>query len=149
MSQKYQFTTWAAITLMTAMSVTGCGGGPSNTTTYDQSPRYQQQVPQQKKGLSAGRKMILVAGAAALYYMLKKNQEQRQQGQSVPQYYLSKNGGVYYRDANKGVHWVKPPSGGISVPESEAQTYNIQQFQGYQGRNDGKGLAGLNPTNFY
>lgn len=99
--------------------------------------------------MSTGKKVALLAGAAALYYLLKKNQDQRGQGVAVPQYYLSKNGRVYYRDKSGGVHWVEAPAAGLQVPEAEAQAYKLDGFQGYNGRNSGRGLAGLNPSMFH
>jgi hypothetical protein len=95
--------------------------------------------------MSNGQKVVLLAGAAALYYMYKKNQEARQAGNtSEPQYYLSKNGRVYYREKGGRVHWVTPPAGGVQVPATEASQY--EQYQGYQGRDTGRNLAGLTTT---
>lgn len=87
--------------------------------------------------MSTGKKVMLLAGAAALYYMYKKNQEKKAQGQlqGQPQYYLSKNGRVYYRDQNNQAHWVTPPAQGFQVPYDEAQQYS--QFQGYNGQSTG------------
>lgn len=104
---------------------------------------------QQQKGMTAGRKLAWLAGSAALYYMLKRNEHQRAQGVAVPKYYLSSNGQVYYRDASGTVHWVSPPAGGIQVPQSVAQEYNLHQFQGYDGQQQGRSLAGSNPSQPY
>lgn len=91
----------------------------------------------QRRGMSGGQKMMLLAGAAALYYMYKKNQEKKAAGQlnGQPQYYLSKNGRVYYRDNTGRAVWVTPPSQGIQVPYDEAQQYS--QFQGYNNQTTG------------
>jgi hypothetical protein len=96
----------------------------------------------QKRGLNNVQKgAIVLAGAAALYYLY--NQHKHAQGQSGPhgQYYLSKNGRVYYRDANHQAHWVTPPPNGIQVPASEAQQY--QEYQGYDNRPTGRDLTSL------
>jgi hypothetical protein len=92
--------------------------------------------------MSTGQKVILLAGAAALYYMYQKNQQAHAKGNTgEPQYYLSKNGRVYYREAGGRVHWVTPPKEGIMVPSEEANQY--QQFEGYQGQASGRDLAGI------
>jgi hypothetical protein len=95
-----------------------------------------QQAPRQ--GMSTGKKVALLAGAAALYYMYRKNQEKKQAGQlnGQPQYYLSKNGRVYYRNNTGQAVWVTPPAQGIQVPYDEAQQYS--QFQGYNNQRTGE-----------
>jgi|GEM_PF-259099 len=99
--------------------------------------------PQQNRGMSTGKKVALLAGAAALYYMYRKNQQKKQAGQlnGEPQYYLSRNGRVYYRDQSGRAHWVSPPQGGIQVPAAEA--YQYREFQGYNGQSTGRDLMGL------
>lgn len=147
----------AASAVLVAPIVAGCGSGggnQSNLPPIDNSramrmdPRmnspmggYPQQ--QQQRGMSTGKKVALLAGAAALYYMYRKNQEKKQQGQlnGQPQYYLSRNGRVYYRDQNGRAVWVTPPRGGIQVPAEEA--YRYRDFQGYEGRSDGRTLQDL------
>ncbi len=109
------------------------GGSVSNTSGATQ--------PQRKQGLSNIQKgAITLAGAAALYYLYKQHQKSQGQGANG-QYYLSKNGRVYYRDAQHRAHFVTPPPSGIQVPASEAQQYS--QFQGYNGRTSGRDLTGL------
>ncbi|MGH2416533.1 MAG: hypothetical protein ACRDEA_23125, partial [Microcystaceae cyanobacterium] len=96
-----------------------------------------------KRGLTTGQKVaITLVGAAALYYLY--NQRKNAEGKG-PQgkYYLSKNGRVYYRDAQNRAHWVTPPSEGIRVPQSEAQQY--QDFKGYNGRTTGRDLTDIVP----
>lgn len=93
------------------------------------------------EGMSTGTKVVLLAGAAAAYYLYKKHQTASATSGPDGQYYLSKNGRVYYRDADHRAHWVTPPPDGIRVPESEANDY--RQFQGYNGRSEGRDLAGL------
>jgi hypothetical protein len=94
-------------------------------------------VTQQRTGLGMGTKVVLLAGAAALYYLYKQHQSSQTQGPNG-QYYLSKNGRVYYRDSEHRAHWVTPPQNGIQVPENEAQNY--RNFQGYNGSSTGQTL---------
>lgn len=128
--------------------LSSCGGGARNASTpppvddsvgrtvSDRTPNQ----PEAKKGLGTGQKVALLAGAAALYYVYNKHKNASQEG-AEGKYYLSKNGRVYYRDAEKRAHWVTPPKEGIRVPESEAQKY--QQFQGYNGSTTGRDLTGI------
>lgn len=132
-----------ACALLIAPVVAGCGNGNSGASLppVDDSSRPQQytQAPQQHQGMSTGKKVMLLAGAAALYYMYKKNQQKRAQGDtSQPQYYLSQNGRVYYRDKSGQAHWVTAPSQGIQVPQEEAQQYS--GFQGYNNQPTGRTL---------
>lgn len=138
-------------TLLTLPLFTGCGSSQSTAppppvddtrggTVYNPPPANQ---PQAKKGLSTGQKVALLAGAAALYYLYNKNKNKKGQG-AEGQYYLSKNGRVYYRDAQHRAHWVTPPQGGIQVPEAEARQY--RDFQGYNNRPTGRDLTDLQPA---
>lgn len=97
-------------------------------------------LPQLDKELTNKQKLVLLGGAAALYYLYQRHQNAQGQGKNG-QYYLSKNGRVYYRDAQHRAHYVTPPAGGIQVPQSEAQQY--RDFQGYNGRATGRDLSGL------
>ena len=109
----------------------------SRTSSYN--PNQQQQ--QTRSGLSGGQKIgITLAGAAALYYLYNKNKNAKGQG-AEGQYYLSKNGRVYYRDSENRAHWVTPPTQGIRVSEEEARQY--QEYQGYNNRSTGRDLSGL------
>ncbi|CAD0232248.1 hypothetical protein [Planktothrix agardhii] len=92
------------------------------------------QQPQAKQGFSNGQKVAVLVGAAALYYIYNQHKDRTEQG-SQGQYYLSKNGRVYYRDAEGRAHWVTPPAEGIQVPEEQAKPY--QDFEGYNGRSTG------------
>ena len=92
-------------------------------------------------GMSTQKKVVLLAGAAALYYLYKHHQNAAAKAGPESQYYLSKNGRVYYRDADHRAHWVTPPSEGISVPEAEANEY--RGFQGYDRSASGRDLVGL------
>ena len=92
-------------------------------------------------GISTTAKVAVLAGAAALYYMYKHHQTAGAETGENSQYYLSKNGRVYYRDAEHRAHWVTPPPQGIQVPEAEAAAY--QGFQGYNNNASGRDLSGL------
>ncbi len=97
---------------------------------------------QKKPGLSNGQKaLVTLAGAAALYYLY--NQHKNAQAKAGPnsQYYLSKNGRVYYRDEQHRAHWVTPPSNGIQVPAEQADRY--REFEGYNNRPNGRDLSSL------
>lgn len=97
-------------------------------------------VPQAREGMSGKQKLVILAGAAALYYLYKKSQNAKAQYGPESQYYLSKNGRIYYRDAEGRAHWVTPPTEGITVPESEAAAY--RDFQGYNHSSTGMDLQG-------
>lgn len=137
-----------ATCVLVSQSLVGCGSSntpnTSNLPAIDDSSRYssKQPVAQPRQGMSNGKKVALLVGAAALYYMYNKNQQAKRNGNtSQPQYYMSKNGRVYYREKGGRVHWVTPPSEGIQVPIAEASQY--QNFQGYEGRTNGRDLAGI------
>ncbi|AFZ12509.1 hypothetical protein Cri9333_1619 [Crinalium epipsammum PCC 9333] len=136
---------WLLSALMTLPLLTSCGGGSNTPPPVDDTrggtrtaPNSRQ--PQAKKGLSTTQKVAILGGAAALFYLYNKNKNKKGEG-AQGQYYLSKNGRVYYRDEQKRVHWVTPPSGGIKVPEQEAAQY--RDFKGYNNRSDGRDLRGL------
>lgn len=96
---------------------------------------------EENTGMSTKKKVVLLAGAAALYYLYKKHQNADSKEGPDGQYYLSKNGRVYYRDAEHRAHWVTPPAEGISVPASEAAQF--AEFEGYERRPTGRDLSGL------
>ena len=117
---------WISLFLASVMIFTlaGCSsGGPDPASNYGggtmggASPAQQ---PQQ--GMSTKTKVALLVGAAALAYMYNKNKNNKGRGPQG-QYYRSKNGRVYYRDAQGKAIWVTPPQGGIRVPANEAQRY--------------------------
>lgn len=131
--------------------LSSCGGGSRTAAPPPVDDTIGRQVsntnpanqPQAKKGLSTGQKVAILAGAAALYYLY--NQHKNAQGEGAQgKYYLSKNGRVYYRDAQHRAHWVTPPPEGIQVPESQAQQY--RDFQGYNGRSTGRDLSDIAPV---
>jgi hypothetical protein len=124
----------------------GCSGGATNQANsppIDDSrnggrPAAAAPAPA-ATGMSTTKKVVLLAGAAALYYMYEHHKTAEA---GKPQYYLSKNGRVYYRDpATHQAHWVTPPPQGISVPAADAQKYS--DFQGYENKPNGKTLAGV------
>ncbi|RYG31550.1 hypothetical protein EON81_22640 [bacterium] len=143
----------AACTVLVAPVMVACGGPAQNTSGANLPPidasqgsRAQnfpaQNNNNQNRGMGTGTKVAILAGAAALYYMYNKNKQKRAQGDtSQPQYYLSKNGRVYYRNNTGQAVWVTPPQAGIQVPYQEAQQYS--GFQGYDNRQDGRSLADL------
>lgn len=128
--------------------LSSCGGGSKTATPppvddtigRTVSDRNTTNQPEAKKGMGTGQKVALLAGAAALYYMYNQHQNASKEG-AQGKYYLSKNGRVYYRDAENRAHWVTPPAEGIRVPESEAQQY--RQFQGYNRSSTGRDLTGI------
>jgi len=96
---------------------------------------------QPRTGMSSREKLVILGGAAALYYLYRRHQHAAGEVGAQGQYYLSKNGRVYYRDAEHRAHWVTPPAGGIAVPAEEAAAY--EGFQGYQNRPTGRDLSDL------
>lgn len=129
-----------AASLTLPMFLAGCGSPAPPPQAPMQSNR-----PAANAGMNTRQKLTLLAGAAALYYMYnryKKQNEAKLQGQNV-QYYLSKNGRVYYRDPRnpRNVVWVTPPpqqAQTFQVPADEASQY--QQFQGYDNASSGREL---------
>ena len=140
-----------ACSLLPPIFLSGCGGKSNDaaisspvddtrggTITPPASPATA--PPAQHTGLSTKQKVVLLVGAAALYYMYKKHKDAQNQNTTV-QYYLSKNGRVYYRDQQHVAHWVTPPTEGLQVPEEEAQGY--KDFQGYNKQTTGRDLVGI------
>jgi hypothetical protein len=101
-------------------------------------------VPIVTTEVAARQKTVLLSGAAALYYMYKKKRDAHNRPTNA-QYYLSKNGRIYYRaPRNPGqVIWVTPPRQGFRIPANEALEY--KGMQGYNGSNTGRDLKGLVP----
>ncbi len=91
--------------------------------------------------MSTKSKVVVLAGAAALYYLYKHHKTAAATQGEEGQYYLSKNGRVYYRDAEHRAHWVTAPAAGIEVPANEAAEF--EQFQGYDNRSTGRDLRDL------
>src|SRR6476659_2565274 len=103
-----------------SLPLVGCRGsersaGPAGP--YDTRPAA---MPPQRRGMTTGQKVAILAGAAALYYLYNKHKNAQGEGASG-RYYRSKNGRIYYRDAQGRATWVTPPAGGIQVPADEAR----------------------------
>ena len=82
--------------------------------------------------MSTRQKVMLVAGAAALYYLYNKHKDRQGHGPEG-QYYRSKNGRVYFRDAKGQAHWVSAPSQPIEVPVEEYERYTGRSYDNYGG----------------
>ena len=95
--------------------------------------------PQQDRS-SGGSGMVELRGDAALYYLYRHHLTNEGTG---PQgrYYLSKDGRVFYKDAQDREHTVRAPSEGMRVSRSEAEPY--KDIRGYQGQQNGRDLSGL------
>ncbi|MBE9012970.1 hypothetical protein IQ250_22470, partial [Pseudanabaenaceae cyanobacterium LEGE 13415] len=139
---------WVLSSLLLVPSLVACGGGGNRAAVDDSrtiaAPTTAPNTAQRpkKQGLTNTQKAVVtLAGAAALYYIYNQHKKSQAAKNAEPQYYLSRNGRVYYRDAQKRVHWVTPPQGGIQVPAEEAQRY--QEFQGYNNRSTGRDLTTL------
>jgi len=130
----------ALIVTMTTTTMLGCGLAEP-PPPVDDTPRGSQPVETEQTGMSTGKKVVILAGAAALYYLYKKHQSAGDETGPDGQYYLSKNGRVYYRDAEHRAHWVTPPSDGITVPADQA--HEFREFQGYDNSSSGRDLRGL------
>jgi hypothetical protein len=141
-----RLTAWTLALGIVSPFLAGCG---RNDTGVSYTPPVQERTqgsrseyppPQERnQGLSTRQKVAILAGAAALYYLYNKH-KQRQGAGSQGQYYLSKNGRVYYRDQNGNPVWVTPPREGIQVPASEAEEYS--RYRGYNGRTNGEEFGG-------
>ncbi len=148
--------------------VAGCGGGgsqqaaapPPPAGNYNPPSGMQGQRPSgmqgqrpgamqaQRPGMSTKTKVLLIGGAALAYYLWKKHRNA--QNQPLPQgvqLYRSKNGGIYYRDAQnpQNITYVVPPRAQqfnqtMQVDPSEVQGLGLDQYQGYPG---GSGNTGL------
>jgi hypothetical protein len=110
--------------VMLTSLVAGCtGGGAAPNDNYSGGmTRNTAPAPRPQQGMSTKKKLVLLAGAAALAYLYNKHKNNKGAGPQG-QYYRSKNGRIYYRDAKGQAHWVTPPSGGIQVPADEADQY--------------------------
>lgn len=97
----------------------------------------------QKPGMSTGKKVALIGGAALLYFLFKKHQAnaaaKRAAGgqvatnaQAMPQLYRSKNGGIYYRDAQKRPVWLTAPQQSMQVSQQDLQRY-APDYNDYRG----------------
>ncbi|MDX1932669.1 MAG: hypothetical protein SFU56_08700 [Capsulimonadales bacterium] len=105
-----------------------------------------QESAQPRRGMSTGKKVLLLSGAALLYFLWRKHQANAERARNVPagqtgnvagngrtpQLYRSRNGGIYYRDANGRPVWLTVPNQGMQVPTEEVQRYapNYRQYRG-------------------
>ena len=141
---------WLLSVLLIVPFFTACGNSPQSNappppvddTRADgrtqNAPASAPSPQAKKKGLSTGEKVVItLAGAAALYYLYNQHKNKQEQGPEG-KYYLSKNGRIYYRDAQGRPHWVTPPPEGIKVPADQAQQY--RDFQGYNNSSTGRDL---------
>src|SRR5262245_30473479 len=122
---------WIASLLagIAAASAGGCCfpvGGRSQPPPPIGAPPPRPQSP----GMSTQNKVLLVAGAAAVYYLYKKHQNAKGTGPQG-QYYRSKNGRIYYRDAKGNPVWVTPPTQPIQVDADEYARLTGQRIQNY------------------
>lgn len=122
---------------------------PANMPVDQQgTPPMMQPTP--KQDMSNTKKAVIVlAGAALLYYLYKRHQAQQQAAgaNGSPQLYRSKNGGVYYRDAQHNAVWVTAPAQQMSVPASEVQQY-APDYNQYQGQPAPAAPAGYRTQSF-
>lgn len=122
----------------------GGGGSQANLPPIDdtRSGRPAAPPPAQQTGMSTGKKVAILAGAAALYYLYKRSQDKN--AKVDRQYYLSKNGRVYYRDDKGRAHWVTAPPAPIEVPMAEIQRYpELSRYRGYDNQSSGMDFGNL------
>jgi hypothetical protein len=89
--------------------------------------------PQQRPGMGNKGKLLLLSGAALLYFLWRKHQANKATAPAAtnagtvngkqPQLYRSKNGGIYYRDAQGRPVWLTVPQQGYQVSADEVQRY--------------------------
>ena len=121
--QRYRAIAGLLAGLMTGGIAAGCGGGRPAPSEGPTGMPGSQQAPQ-RTGMSNRNKVLLLAGAAAVYYLWKKNQNKPETARGKEgRYYRSKNGRVYYRDAQGKAHWVTPPQQPIQIPAEDYQRY--------------------------
>ena len=94
-----------------------------------------------KPGMTTKKKTLLLAGAALLYYLYRRHQANAARtttGQPTTsngrpaQLYRSKNGGIYYRDAQGRPVWLTVPQQGTQVPYDDVQRY-APDYNRYRG----------------
>lgn len=128
---------FAAVLAFTMLAPLFAAVRPANAQLFGRKPG------QPKQGMSTGKKVLLVGGAALLYYLYKKHQAKAtEQANMNPgngqvasrpqQLYRSKNGGIYYRDANGKPVWLTVPNQAVQVPQSEVARY-APDWQKYRG----------------
>src|SRR5262245_59116915 len=120
-----------SLALAILVGVAGCAPTVRSQSRYEPAPPVRRPAPPQQ-GMSTRNKMLVLAGAAALYYLYQKHKNAQGQGPEG-QYYRSKNGRIYYRDARGGVHWVTPPQR-LEVPADEYERATGRRMDNYDGR---------------
>lgn len=136
------------LTMLTPFLV-GCGGrgggSQANLPPVDDTQGGTRRVEPagQRQGMSTSKKVAILAGAAALYYLYKRSQDKKAAA-SEHQYYLSKNGRVYYRDDKGRAHWVTQAPAPMEVPMDELQRYpELSRYRGYNNQNSGEDFGNL------
>ena len=141
-----------ALAVMSALAISACdrGGQPAAQQKQDgyggaatQVKTPQGRVPDPKsppQDRSSSRGTVELRGDAALYYLYREHLTSDGAG---PQgrYYLSKDGRVFYKDAQGKEHTVQAPSDGLRVPRAAAEPY--RDMRGYAGQQTGRDLSGL------
>lgn len=133
--QRYRAMAGVLAGLMMTGVTAGCGGQAVQGESRNRPAPYSAPAREQpRQGMSTRNKVLMLAGAAALYYMWKKSQS-RPESATGPEgrYYRSRNGRIYYRDAQGQAHWVSPPQQPIQVPADEYQRYFGRSPEGYDG----------------
>jgi hypothetical protein len=115
----------------------GYGGAASQVKTPVGRVPDPKSAPQDRAG---SRGTVELRGDAALYYLYREHLTSDGVG---PQgrYYLSKDGRVFYKDAQGKEHTVQPPSDGLRVSHAAAEPY--RDIRGYAGQQGGRDLTGL------
>ena len=128
---------------MRALFLAAAGAALCACDRGERAARPQGRAPDSKSrpevsGSSGG--TVGLRGDAALYYLYRHHLTNDGMG---PQgrYYLSKEGRVFYKDAQDREHTVRAPSEGMRVSRSEAEPY--KDIRGYQGQQNGRDLSGL------
>jgi len=113
-------------------------GGAANQVARPQGRVPDPKSPPQERGAASGN--VELRGDAALYYLYREHLATDGAG---PQgrYYLSKDGRVFYKDAQGREHTVNAPSEGLRVPRAAADPY--RDIRGYAGQQNGRDLRGL------
>jgi hypothetical protein len=113
-------------------------GGAANQVARPQGRVPDPKSPPQDRGSSGG--TVELRGDAALYYLYRQHLTNEGAG---PQgrYYLSKEGRVFYKDAQDREHTVYPPGEGMRVSRAAADPY--RDVRGYAGHQNGRDLRGL------
>jgi hypothetical protein len=113
-------------------------GGSATQVKAPQGRVPDPKSPPQERGESGG--TVELRGDAALYYLYREHLTADGTG---PQgrYFLSKDGRVFYKDAQGKEHTVNPPSDGLRVPRAAAEPY--REIRGYEGQQNGRDLTGL------